>query len=46
ECTFCSTGQQGFNRNLNVAEIIGQVWRVNQLLGAYGKTGIKPVTNV
>ncbi|WP_295813301.1 glucuronate isomerase, partial [uncultured Nitratireductor sp.] len=31
---------------LNVAEIIGQVWRVNQLLGAYGKTGIKPVTNV
>ncbi|PYE33192.1 23S rRNA m(2)A-2503 methyltransferase [Idiomarina fontislapidosi] len=46
ECTFCSTGQQGFNRNLNVAEIIGQVWRVNQLLGAYAKTGIKPVTNV
>lgn len=46
ECTFCSTGAQGFNRNLNVAEIIGQVWRVNQLLGAYGKTGIKPVTNV
>ena len=29
-----------------MAEIIGQVWRVNQLLGAYGKTGIKPVTNV
>jgi 23S rRNA (adenine2503-C2)-methyltransferase len=28
ECTFCSTGQQGFNRNLSVAEIIGQVWRV------------------
>ena len=24
-CTFCSTAQQGFNRNLNVAEIIGQV---------------------
>lgn len=46
ECTFCSTGAQGFNRNLNVAEIIGQVWRVNQILGAYGKTGIKPVTNV
>lgn len=46
ECTFCSTGAQGFNRNLSVAEIIGQVWRVNQLLGAYGKTGIKPVTNV
>ncbi|MFC0445757.1 bifunctional tRNA (adenosine(37)-C2)-methyltransferase TrmG/ribosomal RNA large subunit methyltransferase RlmN [Pseudidiomarina halophila] len=46
ECTFCSTGQQGFNRNLRVAEIIGQVWRVNKLLGAYGETGIKAVTNV
>src|SRR5690606_10568742 len=26
ECTFCSTGRQGFNRNLSVSEIIGQVW--------------------
>lgn len=25
-CSFCSTAQQGFNRNLTVAEIIGQVW--------------------
>lgn len=25
-CSFCSTGQQGFSRNLTVAEIIGQVW--------------------
>ncbi|KFZ31323.1 ribosomal RNA large subunit methyltransferase N [Pseudidiomarina salinarum] len=46
ECTFCSTGQQGFNRNLRVAEIIGQVWRVNKLLGAVGDTGVKAVTNV
>lgn len=46
ECTFCSTGYQGFNRNLRVAEIIGQVWRVNQLLGPFGKTNVKPVTNV
>lgn len=46
ECTFCSTAQQGFNRNLRVAEIIGQVWRVSKLLGAFGETGIKPVTNV
>ncbi|EGN74732.1 methyltransferase [Idiomarina sp. A28L] len=46
ECTFCSTGQQGFNRNLKVSEIIGQVWRVNKLLGSYGDTGVKPVTNV
>jgi 23S rRNA (adenine2503-C2)-methyltransferase len=32
ECTFCSTGRQGFNRNLTVAEIIGQVWLANQSL--------------
>jgi 23S rRNA (adenine2503-C2)-methyltransferase len=27
DCSFCSTAQQGFNRNLSVAEIVGQVWR-------------------
>ena len=31
-CTFCSTGKQGFNRNLTVAEIIGQVWLANNAL--------------
>ncbi len=46
ECTFCSTAQQGFNRNLKVSEIIGQVWRVAQIIGSYGDTGEKPVTNV
>lgn len=25
-CRFCSTGHQGFNRNLSAAEIIGQLW--------------------
>ena len=32
ECSFCSTAQQGFNRNLTTAEIIGQVWVANQSL--------------
>ena len=32
ECTFCSTGRQGFNRNLSVAEIIGQLWVANHSL--------------
>ena len=32
ECTFCSTGRQGFNRNLSVAEIIGQLWWANKAL--------------
>ncbi len=34
ECTFCSTGRQGFNRNLNIAEIIGQLWWANKVLAA------------
>ncbi|MFZ2267140.1 MAG: 23S rRNA (adenine(2503)-C(2))-methyltransferase RlmN [Azonexus sp.] len=34
DCAFCSTGKQGFNRNLTVAEIIGQVWLANNALGA------------
>jgi 23S rRNA (adenine2503-C2)-methyltransferase len=32
ECSFCSTGRQGFNRNLTVAEIIGQLWLANRAL--------------
>ncbi|MBS0458076.1 MAG: 23S rRNA (adenine(2503)-C(2))-methyltransferase RlmN [Proteobacteria bacterium] len=32
-CTFCSTGTQGFNRNLTVAEIVGQVWIAAKHLG-------------
>jgi 23S rRNA (adenine2503-C2)-methyltransferase len=32
ECTFCSTGRQGFNRNLSVSEIIGQLWVANHSL--------------
>ncbi len=34
DCKFCSTGKQGFNRNLTVAEIIGQLWIANRSLGA------------
>ena len=33
DCAFCSTAQQGFNRNLDVAEIIGQVWLATRALG-------------
>ncbi|QQX81707.1 bifunctional tRNA (adenosine(37)-C2)-methyltransferase TrmG/ribosomal RNA large subunit methyltransferase RlmN [Shewanella sp. KX20019] len=46
ECTFCSTGAQGFNRNLTVAEIIGQVWRVADFIGFVKDTGERPITNV
>ncbi len=45
ECTFCSTGRQGFNRNLTVAEIIGQLWHAVRELKQAG-WGERPVTNV
>ena len=41
DCAFCSTGKQGFNRNLSSAEIIGQLWLANRLL-----EGDRPVSNV
>lgn len=46
ECTFCSTAQQGFNRNLSVSEIIGQVWRVATTIGLSNDTARRPITNV
>ncbi len=52
DCAFCSTGKQGFNRNLSVAEIIGQLWLANRMLLAEGVSaprvahGRHPVTNV
>ncbi len=39
DCSFCSTAQQGFNRNLTAAEIIGQVWLATRELG-------RPPTNI
>lgn len=45
DCTFCSTAQQGFNRNLSVAEIVGQVWLANRELG-FQAGGDRLVTNV
>lgn len=50
DCTFCSTAQQGFNRNLTAAEIVGQVWLANrELHGAEGPsadTAERLITNV
>jgi 23S rRNA (adenine2503-C2)-methyltransferase len=45
ECSFCSTGRQGFNRNLTTAEIIGQLWLANRALGR-GDAVQRPITNV
>jgi 23S rRNA (adenine2503-C2)-methyltransferase len=38
-CAFCSTGRQGFNRNLTVAEIIGQLWWANKALTEQPENG-------
>ena len=45
ECPFCATGRQGFNRNLTVAEIIGQLWWANRALGATPR-GERLISNV
>ena len=50
-CRFCSTGKQGFNRNLTVAEIIGQLWMAEFELRRTkgiepGPKGERQITNV
>jgi 23S rRNA (adenine2503-C2)-methyltransferase len=45
DCSFCSTAQQGFNRNLTAAEIVGQVWLANRELG-FEPGGQRRITNV
>ncbi len=45
DCSFCSTGRRGFNRNLTTAEIISQVWLATRLVDEEKKPGRK-VTNV
>jgi len=45
DCAFCSTAQQGFNRNLSTAELVGQVWLANRELGA-SPGGARIITNV
>ncbi len=46
DCSFCSTGKQGFQKDLTAAEIIGQVWLASDALGDFGTTGRRSVTNV
>jgi 23S rRNA (adenine2503-C2)-methyltransferase len=45
DCSFCATAQQGFNRNLSAAEIVGQVWLANRELG-FQPGGDRIITNV
>ena len=44
-CTFCATAQQGFNRNLDSAEIVGQLWAARRILADSDSAG-SGITNV
>ena len=45
-CSFCATGKQGFSRNLEVSEIIGQVWLAANSYGIPRTANDKNITNV
>jgi 23S rRNA (adenine2503-C2)-methyltransferase len=48
-CRFCSTGKQGFSRNLGTAEIVGQLWWAEHLLrraGLAATEGERVISNV
>ena len=50
DCAFCSTGKQGFNRDLTTAEIVGQVWHAAKVLGQFEPGNLasedRKVTNI
>lgn len=46
DCSFCSTGKQGFQRDLTAAEIIGQVWLAIKSYDAFRPGNTRVVTNV
>lgn len=46
DCSFCSTGKQGFNSDLTSAEIVGQVWVANKSFGTIPAKMDRAITNV
>ena len=45
-CRFCSTGHQGFSRNLSTGEIVAQLWFAEHFLRQYLKRSDRVITNV
>ncbi len=45
-CRFCSTGHQGFSRNLTTGEILAQLWHAEHFLRKHLKTSQRVITNV
>jgi 23S rRNA (adenine2503-C2)-methyltransferase len=46
DCSFCSTGKQGFNRNLSAEEIVGQIFNAIASFEGIDRSKDRPVTNV
>ena len=46
DCSFCATGKQGFNRDLDTAEIIGQLWIAADSFNQFSTKATRRVTNV
>ena len=46
DCSFCSTGKQGFNRDLSAAEIIGQLWIAAKSMDSLDPTKDRIISNV
>ncbi len=46
DCSFCSTGKQGFNRDLSAAEIIGQLWIAARAFDSLGPNKRRMISNV
>lgn len=46
DCSFCSTGKQGYSRDLTVAEIIAQVWHAHKSFGVPDNKGHRYITNI
>ena len=46
DCSFCSTGKQGFNRDLSAAEIIGQLWIAAKSMNSLDPTKDRIISNV
>ena len=46
DCSFCSTGKQGFNRDLSAAEIIGQLWIAAKSMDSLDPTKDRVISNV
>ncbi len=45
-CRFCSTGHQGFSRNLTTGEILAQLWQAEFFLRSHLKSSERVITNV